>query len=78
MKTNPNDLLNAQLEWGPHPDRDKTVYTGGGLTKREYFAIMSLQGLASDPNLRGPIESFTKVAVEYADSLIEELNKGNL
>jgi hypothetical protein len=44
-----------------------------GLTKREYFAAMAMQGLLS---LGGVIyQSTVKSAVEYADDLIEELNK---
>jgi hypothetical protein len=43
----------------------------GGLTKREYFAGLALQGiLANNKTLNGAIE-----AVEYADELIKELNK---
>ena len=45
----------------------------GGLTKREYFAAMALQGLlANDSAL---ITSKVIDAVKAADALIEELNK---
>ena len=44
-----------------------------GLTKREYFAAMALQGLlANDSAL---ITSKARDAVKAADALIEELNK---
>lgn len=44
-----------------------------GLTKREYFAAMALQGfLANDSAL---ITSKVRDAVKAADALIEELNK---
>jgi hypothetical protein len=44
-----------------------------GLTKREYFAAMAMQGLLSNPNT-----SFeTRDAVIIADALIAELNKPN-
>jgi len=44
-----------------------------GLTKREYFAAMAMQGLLA---LGGVVyQSPVKSAVEYADALIEELNK---
>jgi hypothetical protein len=51
-----------------HPDGN---VTSKGLTKREYFAAMAMQGLLSNPNT-----SFeTRDAVIIADALIAELNK---
>lgn len=48
-------------------------YTSTGLTKREYFAAMALQGLlANDSAL---ITGKARDAVQAADALIEELNK---
>ena len=45
----------------------------GGLTKREYFAVLALQGLlANDSAL---ITSKVIDAVKAADALIEELSK---
>lgn len=44
----------------------------GGLTKREYFAAMALQGLLSNNN--NYVYSVIS-AVEFADDLIEELSK---
>ena len=50
-----------------HPDGN---VTSKGLTKREYFAAMAMQGLLSNPNT-----SFeTRDAVIIADALIAELN----
>jgi hypothetical protein len=57
-----------------------------GLTKREYFAAMIIQGLSSFPvgnslehtlNTKGiTLDQFiAREAVERADALIEELNK---
>lgn len=44
-----------------------------GLTKREYFAAMALQGLLANNT---SIHKYSvQSAVEYADDLIEELNK---
>lgn len=43
-----------------------------GLTKREYFAAMALQGLAVHG---GEIAVITKQAVILADALITSLNK---
>lgn len=45
-----------------------------GLTKREYFAAMAMQGILSGAQYID-YEKFAKVAVESADALIAELNK---
>jgi hypothetical protein len=45
-----------------------------GLTKREYFAAMALQGLASSPDPWMP-EAAAFKATAFADALIAELNK---
>lgn len=47
----------------------------GGLTKREYFAAMAMQGMITCPDYEGCEFTVSKLAVEYADALIEELNK---
>jgi hypothetical protein len=49
-----------------------------GLTKREFFAAMAMQGIARDllddvTNWR--IEKMAKCAVEYADALIAALER---
>ena len=53
-----------------------------GLTKRELFAAMAMQGMAANPadnylaEVDGKIVNVTsKYAVKYADALIAELNK---
>ena len=47
----------------------------GGLTKREYFAGLALQGLLANPEIPiGELSNATE-AVEYADALITALNK---
>jgi hypothetical protein len=43
-----------------------------GLTKREYFAGLALQGLLA--GVRATHSSLDKIAVEYADSLLKELD----
>jgi hypothetical protein len=48
-----------------------------GLTKREYFAAMALQGLLAFPNGHNQFEDIVKGAVIVADQLIIELNKTN-
>jgi hypothetical protein len=74
MKTNPKDPVN--------PVVNIEGCVSKGLTKREYFATMAMQGL-----LAGHYEYFTgnadisvpseiaKYAALNADALIEELNK---
>jgi hypothetical protein len=44
-----------------------------GLTKRELFAVMAMQGLLSNPEVR--YNNLSRDSVEIAYSLIEELNK---
>ena len=64
-ETKPNESINRIL----YMDN----YTSEGLTKREYFAAMALQGLlANDSAL---IISKVIDAVKAAGALIEELNK---
>lgn len=50
-----------------------------GLTKREYFASMAMQGILSNRELQMGLMrenvAYSKVAVDMADSLINELNK---
>lgn len=48
-----------------------------GLTKREYFAAMAMQGLASQPTNGADWETIipadARVAVQYSDALLREL-----
>lgn len=47
-----------------------------GLTKREYFAAMVIQGIISNKDgLDIKIERIVESAVDIADALIEKLNK---
>lgn len=49
-----------------------------GLTKREYIATAALQGLLANSNpdfMSFNDESYAKLALEYADALIEQINK---
>ena len=48
----------------------------GGLTKREYFSAMAMQGIiANKDGLDIKIERIVESAVDTADALIDELNK---
>lgn len=88
MKTNPNDPI--------HPSVDETTtrlignndsvteFMGAnGLTKREYFAAMAMQGMlsnsyndgASQPLSTASHDQIAQMAVSIADALIAEMNK---
>lgn len=49
-------------------------YFASGLTIREHFAALAMQGLLSNPNHSG-VAYEAIIAVEAADALIAELNK---
>ena len=50
--------------------------SAGGLTKREYFAAMAMQGMQSENPTTGlDHETLALCAVAQADALIEALNK---
>lgn len=44
-----------------------------GLTKREYFAAMAMQGMTSNNSIT--VETVAAWAVQYADALLAELGK---
>lgn len=47
----------------------------GGLTKREYFAALAMQGLLSSETHYPDRQANAKRAVEFADALLTELEK---
>jgi hypothetical protein len=76
MKTNGDESVSAIfLQEGLSHNSHVDI----GLTKREYFASMAMQGILETVplhDLRFSFESIIpRLAVEYADMLIEELNK---
>ena len=48
---------------------------GVGLTKRELFAAMAMQGFAACVSCNGTIEAHAEYAVKWADALLAELAK---
>ena len=68
MKTNPNDTTNVVFN-------NMGSIRQGGLTKREYFAAMAMQGILSNASGIKEPGHWTNWAVKYADDLIAELNK---
>lgn len=71
MKTNPNEPANPISE--EETDRiDAGVKIYSGLTKREHFAAMAMQGLLA---AGAHYSTLSEKAVVIADALIIELNK---
>lgn len=68
--TDPNDAA--------YPIVEGDVMTDYGLTKRELFAAMALQGLLTNDRLHGDQSTFAIQSVALADALIEALNIGAL
>ena len=59
----------------PHDLVGRVVGMEYGLTKREWFAGMALQGMLGDPERNGTIETYALEAARFADALMKELNK---
>lgn len=61
-----------------HPVTDSVLIGHEGLTKREYFAAMAMQGILSDRDNQGytwNYEAMAADAVKMADQLIQQLNQ---
>lgn len=86
--TNPNDpafLTKPEVYYLREPDKDCDIRYG--LTKREYFAAMAMQGILANPSamesvarvhkadLPGAEITVSCMAMRYADALIAELSK---
>ncbi len=66
----------SKLDKPAFPSLDAQGYLlESGLTKRELFAAMALQGLLANPATDGERDEIAFDAVMYADELISELNK---
>lgn len=79
--TNGNDAaFSTPTIYGPDEDRPSMIarYEDGepGLTKREHFAAMAMQGLLANPD-RDVMDygNYSNDAVMHADALIDALNK---
>ena len=55
----------------------ETMFTFKGLTKREYFAALAMQGLLASGNVNLISNEIETIAVAKADALINALNKTN-
>lgn len=58
-------------------DDEYNKYVHMGLTKREYFAALAMQGILSNNNCDGKMERIANESVEMADYLLAELDKPN-
>lgn len=73
--TNPNDNAFPFSVVTQDEDRNLIKQEQRGLTKREYFAAMALQGLLTDDSLSNRSCKFmAEAACDYADALIKQLN----
>lgn len=74
MKTEADQTINpiSMVDEDNHHYIDKRFY---GLTKREHFAAMAMQGLLSDSSIKIGMDKICQRSVEYSDALINELNK---
>jgi hypothetical protein len=88
MKTEPNEPANPFFTWNVPGYGDcitiedkngskQFLHYKEGLTKREYFAAMALQGYiaSASADIVPCISHAASWSVKYADALIDELNK---
>lgn len=71
----PNIIANSECSAYPVPENQYSE----GLTKREYFAGIALQGLISNGNydLKNKCHQYAIDAIKLADALLNELNNIN-
>ena len=62
----------------PITDKDIPGRPCFGLTKREYFAGLAMQGMLADTRLSGPHHECGEQAVKFADALLEALETNNV
>lgn len=72
-RTNPNDSI-SMTQPIVHQNGE-TIFGDSGLTKREYFAAMAMQGLLANPDTGMDIDEIMNDTVKCADFLIDILNK---
>ena len=67
--------MSTEANQAANPITENTLRGHMGLTKREYFAAMAMQGILADPDNQGYAEGIAKDAVKMADELITQLNQ---
>lgn len=78
MKTKEEILrvfTSKEAEWDAYREGLQEGFNESLNSLRNQAAIAAMQGLAANPNKAGNIKDFTKVAIEYANELVEELIK---
>ena len=64
------------MENGNQPILDNQFEDNKGLTKREYFAGLAMQGMLADPNASNFKPKFIAgLAVDFSDAILAELDK---
>lgn len=58
-----------------YPVADASCCQYGGLSKRELFAAMAMQGMRADHSATGVPEEIARESVRLADALLKELAK---
>jgi hypothetical protein len=71
--------MNTKGDAPANPTKDLQGFPQFGLSKREYFAAMAMQGLCafSIGGHHKTLEILSRDAVDYADALIKALNEGS-
>lgn len=76
--TNGNDPINPSIinEYSGNAQMGDVKVISPGLSKREHFAAIAMQGILSDQSLTQPNQSkiIAAWAIKCADALIEALN----
>lgn len=68
------------MENGKQPafaSTDGKTFANDGLTKREYFAALAMQGLLACPDISASREVIAEESVKQADDLLKALEKYN-
>ena len=65
----PNEPINSIPDLNNHPSN------WYGLTKREYFAALAMQGLLANQNLNYHFERIANDSVDISDALIKALKQ---
>lgn len=76
---NPAMPVSLAIDTGGDLWSSADMVAGAGLTKREYFAGLAMQGLLSGtgnyPIISSTIMAISTMSVQTADALLEELDK---
>lgn len=65
----------AAFPWDDKNGDGSHYHAHAGLTKREYFAAMAMQGMTSNNSIT--VEIVAAWAVQYADALLMEMEKSH-